>query len=404
MDDIPGIGNEPPLTVDDKKRAVVSYASFFQRVSGKMRDAAQAYANKKAQVSGDTLDHDPRVAQRVVTGATFVPAHPSRMRVLGRSNGPKFKYFVVHRPIGLPLENVGKVNPGSARKETYTLQRLVEWAINSASVPQVVSWFRQYGTPACSQFVMGLDGQLIQMVDLCDIAYQVRDLTHPRTGEPVTNGNSVGIELEGFVEPFDQKQIAKFTAPGEREKMKSGFPFAMKQKLAWLLRWFHDNPSYGMPLDTDHVLLHSDLDPSRRTDPGYNFRDVLVEVLALAAAAAPITSFWAPPVDLVAAEDVAAKRFGAMLGYMSGPYAELVRSAGSGMQSASRASAVRQTGRGAYFSAAVEHNAKLVAARAEDVASRLSSETGYLAATLNIQKNRSGLSFDFTTGTWNDVG
>lgn len=400
-DDIPLIGNKQAALPE---LVTAAYASFFQSDIGKLLDTAQAYANKKAMQKIDAPSNNPRIAERVVPGATFIPAHPSRFRIMGPGRGPKTKYFMMHRPGGVEFN---KLNALAQDWRLRTVPGLVRYAQDACNKKNTMGEFRSVNKPASTHFILGLDGQLIQMVDLCDMAYHTFTLKHPKTGETVSNSNSVGVEIEGMTQMdkvpaeilrrLDPEARARFS-----EGFKSPFPAATKQKLAWLLRWFHDNPDYGLILDREHIIGHTEVDPPpRKYDPGPNFD--YEEIIAMAKSVPEIKApFYQPPVDLMQAESLALQVYGGKMGNVPvGQMREVMSAAASGMEAKLRSARMRRSGRADYYNAGSTQNANIVAFRGEDIGSKYRTENAAAAAIPQPQANRTGLGFDYKTGEWN---
>lgn len=402
MDDNPLIGEKQKAQTE---RVTSSYASFFQGDISKLLDAVEAYANKKAMQKLDAQPNNPRLAERVVPGAVFIPAHPSRFRVMGPGRGPKPKYFIVHRPGGIDFK---KLNSLAQDWRLRTVEGLVKYAQAACSKTGTIITFRSFHVPASTHFILGLDGQLIQMVDLCDMSYHTLTLKHPTTGETVSNSNSVGIEIEGMTQ-LDKvpTEILRRLDPAARARfadgIKSGFPAAVKQKLAWLLRWFHDNPDYGLPLDREHIIGHTEVDPPpRKYDPGSNFD--YEEIIAMARSVPEIVApFYQPPVDILQAETFALQSYAGRIGNVPiGQMREVMAGASSSMYSKIRAAGIRRASRGAYYNAGSTHNANIVAYRGEDIGVKYRTENVAAAAIPRPQQDRTGLGFNYETGEWDE--
>jgi len=336
--------------------------------SSRLVDAGFAYANKRVEKAADAPHSSAAMANKVVVGAQFVPAHPDRMRVLGDNRGKNFEYFVFHRP--------GKVLlPGDTGYRFRNYAEAVRYATSACRIDNIILEFLSAGRPASTHFVVANNGSLTQMVDLDDLAYHTLDRPNPVSGKMVRNDNSVGVELEGFVQQ----------GPGAR----SPFTEAQIQASAKLIRLMHT--IYGIPLDEEHILLHSTLDPQRKIDPGPNFP--LKRVIAKAADVLPfVEPYYQPEISIAEASTQAAAAFGVTaMGVGSRRLqAALVENA-SLMQSIVRTHQLSNATRGTYYASAPRHAQVRVGDAARVVAGATRADTIYTSAQAIPQENRSGL-------------
>lgn len=377
-----------------------AYAQFSQEQISLTVAAGNAYANKQPQPGKGVPSGQGRLAEHLVPGAEFFPAHPNR--IITGSKLKKFKYFVIHRPTGLTLTASG------TNANEQTLQAIVRRATLGASKDRIIMDFLSgAGAAVSTHFVLGSNGQLVQMVDLVDFAQHVRGARlNPKNGERVSNGNSVGVELEGFVQPYTPEDIRALqtyvTVEAAEAMTRSGFSAAMLQKLAWLLRWFHDNEDFALPLDRAHVLGHLELDPSNKTDPGLNFfSEAYDQVIQMAQSLPPITQKYQEPVDTQQAAAVAVQRYGNEMSRIASAHEkELALSMTSTMKGVLRASMIGSPNRRSDYNAATTHNATVVAARYAELAAKIRTNTKYQNYKPVPQKDRTGLRFDTATGEW----
>lgn len=358
--------------------------------------SADAYANKRVQVSKKIAGINPRLAYRVVSGAEFIPAHPSRFEVRGPGRELRYTNFILHRPAGIDLRAFARGITGQDGVN-YTLKQLVDFYTTYCSTDNLMGIFRAKGDQVSTHFIIGLDGRLIQMIDLADKAWHTKTKPHPKlSGETVYNANSVGVELEGAVQPY-AKEYAGLTE-SERKLVASPFPAAQLKTLAWLLRWFHDNSDYGLALDDKHVLLHRDIDPADRRDPAETFD--LASLLDIALSMAPVTTGYQEGVSIDEAEKRAAVALAGKLTTTTQQLTAFTEVLTSIVQGMARAAGISAADRQKYYAAATANMDTLVAARLKQMSMAVQTEKIIKSAKLPVQANRKGLSFDYDTNTW----
>ena len=365
-----------PTAGNESTSATDGFVQFMRNESSRMVDAGSAYANKRVEKAAASPRNAAATASKVLVGAQFIPAHPDRMRILGDNRGKKYKYFVFHRPGSV-------LRPGDKGYRFRNHAEAVRYATSACRVDNIILEFLSAGRPASTHFIISNDGSLTQMIDLDDLAYHTLDQPNPFTGDMVRNDNSIGVELEGFV----QRNV------GER----SPFTEAQIQASAKLIRLLHT--IYGMPLDEEHILMHSKLDPQRKIDPGSNFP--LQRVLAKAADVLPFTPpYYQPDIDIAAASTRAAIEFGvAAMGVGSRRLqAALVENA-SLMQSIVRTHQLANASRSDYYASATRHTQVRVGDVGRVVAGTTRANTVYTSARAVPQENRSGLSLN-EEGYW----
>lgn len=216
---IPDIQESPPA--DSVPRSIKQYTAFLGAFRDKLASNAVAYVNQRAMHDKDKSQQ----VKKVLKAASFVPANPTRFEA-GSFYIENMKYFVIHRPSFVPT---------------------------ASTLLAIVREFSESNRVAASHFVIGTNGELIQMVDLADKA------PHCGASHPANNANSAGVELEGAIgSPITEAQY---------------------QKLAWLLRTL-DKISGFLPSMTDpdfaakarlKILGHSEIRPGDKADPGPNF-------------------------------------------------------------------------------------------------------------------------------------
>jgi len=372
-----------PVSGQQQERRLAVFNRWVRYKRSLIRDNAEAYANKRARkMPYDDAGRDA-YAEKVVVGATFVPAHPSRYEALGKGRGRQFKYFMVHRPGG----------PKSATKPNRTLfpsdagyDSAFAYAVRACSLKNTIYEFSQENREASTHFIIGKSGELVQMVDLDDVAFHTRSKPHPfdRSLGRITNDNAVGVELEGPI--FDS------------------FTTAQLQKLAELLRMMHD--LYGISLDYDpkrlFVLGHDEVDPSRKKDPWKNFP--YNKVLQWAQSVQPFNTkaLFQDPIDITDSTEVLvaeAKRDALTL--ESGLLKEVAVAAADSIDVEARASRKRAVTRGQLMQARTSFSDKQEAALLEKTASFSRAED--VNAVAAAAAPQVGSLFNWTTGLWEEV-
>lgn len=255
--DIPGtVHEDAPVS-----RNLYGYRSFVNSQRGLVAANAAAYINKRTARRNKFSDS---TLKKVLKIATFVPAHPTRYTP-GDFQVEKMKYFTVHRP-------------GKTRAACTLINTVREFSIEN----------RQ----ASTHFVIGVNGEIIQMVDLQDVAYSVGGSTMP-DGKKNGNYTSVGVELEGAV--------------GER------FTFAQYTALAKIISILNDisgflpNKNLTSAIyiveSRKKIVGHSEILPDMKTDPGANFNYSLLEYLIQKMPVTTSAEWYHPPVDALASLD-----------------------------------------------------------------------------------------------------
>ena len=333
--DIPADGGRPPAPT---QRKLSAFQQMLKQDASRLNYNAYVYANRRA--SKDWVSTE---LKKIVIGAQFVPAHESRYEI-----GAYFvpKYFVVHRPGDNPT------------------------ACTLLNTIREFSWMNR---KASAHFVIGLNGELIQMVDLNDVAL------HCGTTSGIVNSNSVGAELEGAIgTPFTPAQLTT---------------------LASVLALMRD--AYGLTLDRAHIVGHSEIHP-KKADPGSNFPYEVVINNALLYPVRP--TVFLPPFD---ARNTIQRVASEVLLEASKSHSRetraLLASASSQVNARLRAVSMRYSGRAEIATAAAEHNQLVKASQEMDLAYKLHAEDVFEEAKPTPQTNVAGLLFNFETGLWNDT-
>ncbi len=248
--DIATNGNPPPEAPSPRKLG--GYRNYVTKQRNIIYSNAKAYINKRTE--------SPRFSdaklRKVFKGATYIQAHPERYQS-GQFNVEFMKYFVVHRP---------GINP-----KACTLLNTLRTFTGFAD-----------GRKASTHFVIGLNGELIQMVDLADRSQHCG--TDPKKGAKVFNSNSVGVELEGAI--FERFTIQQY------------------RTLASVIRKLHDlsnflgdiNSSTFVADAKSKIFGHQEI-KSDKGDPGFNFNYGFLTHLIREIPATSKNSIFRAPLD-----------------------------------------------------------------------------------------------------------
>ena len=348
-----------------------------------IRDNAEAYANKRARKMPYDESGRNAFASKILVGATFIPAHPTRYEALGKGRGRKFTYFIVHRPGGpkSPTKPNRLLYPGEAGFDAA-----FAYAVKACSLKNTIYEFSVENRPASTHFIIGKNGELVQMVDLDDVAYHTRSKPHPsdRSLPKITNDNAVGVELEGPV--FDD------------------FTSAQLQKLAELLRMMHD--IYGISLDYDpqrlYILGHDEIDKRRKKDPWKNFPWNRVMQWAQSVQPFDTKNIYQDPMDITSStEALVAEAKRDALTLESGMLKEVAIAAADAIDVETRASRKRAVTRDQLMQERTSFSDKQEAALAEQVATMSKAEETNTSPASSPPKT--GSLYNWDTGVWEEV-
>lgn len=270
--------------------AFKQYRSFVKQELGDISDNVRAYLGKTPRKFDFYNGQRKPGLRKVLKGATFIPAHPTRWQ-------PGFElepmtHFVVHRP--------GIYAP-------------------ACTLVNIIREFTSQHRPASTHFVIGFNGELIQMVDLEDESYHAGKSPGLRKGGRNANKFSVGVELEGAV--------------GEK------LTFAQYTTLAKLLRILADNSQLDLDANPRVVVGHEEIRPKDKIDPGPNFDYDFVLNLARRIPSDPGSPFTEKPLDIdtilagVLSSSENAESFGsqALLGQVTSDTLATIRSVKMGL-------------------------------------------------------------------------
>lgn len=133
--------------------------------------------------------------------------------------------------------DVGGLEPGRARMKFIIIHTA------EGTKAGTIAWFRNPKSRASAHYVVGLDGEVVQMVAEADTAFH--------GGGATINPYSIGIEHEGYA------HRNTWTRP---------------QVLASALLVRYLCAKYRMPVERTTVIGHYETEPRTRTDPGPHFK------------------------------------------------------------------------------------------------------------------------------------
>jgi len=255
---------DTPGTVWDaspEPRKLGNYRSFVDSQRGLLEYNAYSYINKRTARSNKFSDS---TLKKVMKLATFLPAHDTRYSP-GDFQVEKMKYFVLHRPGSNP---------------------------RACTLLNVIREFSQKNRQASTHFIVGFNGEIIQMVDLQDVAFHVGESTMP-SGKKNGNYTSVGVEIEGAV--GEQFTYAQYTAVAK-----------IVGVLNDISGFLPNNNLSDYILQAKKTLLgHSEIRPIEKTDPGPNFNYSLLAHLLKSVPTTTRPEWYRAPVDALASIDSA---------------------------------------------------------------------------------------------------
>ena len=326
-----------------RQRLTERYRRLVSEMIGQFAKNAQAYINRR--VFADSLSG--KLLRYVLREATFIPAHPTRFQA-GGFDVANTKYFVLHRP--------GR-NPKASRLDN------------------IIREFSYQNRAAATHFITGKTGNIIQMVDLADIAY------HCGASRPATNINSIGVEMEGAV--------------GE------SVPDALYEATALLIARVHQIS--GMPLDKEHILQHFEILPREKVDAGKNVSKTRLINLAKEIVRKSTGTDWYKepfaPIDTVLSSAVELIKL-AELANASQLERSILQSATASSMGMARAMFFSTFQRDEIPNQAAEHAIRSQNAISADAAFRLKHIGKTVEAT--PQENVEGVLYDKETGLMND--
>ena len=347
VSDIPATGQaDAQANTKAVQQLLAQYRRLVRGKQTRMRRNAQAYVNLRMHRQHT---NEPRL-DRVFRDATFIAAHPTRYQA-GGYVFEDTEYFVLHRP-GIQAR--------------------------ASRMDNIIREFLQDNRKAATHFIVALNGSLVQMVDLRDIAYHCGT----SSGE-VFNNNSVGVEIEGEIgSPISDAAYTAVAKLIAQTSIKS-----------------------GMPLDSDHIVEHRELLPRRKLDVGTNLnKQRLVAEAQAWVPQLPSTDaeIYKPPFNPVdqsrgLVDEIMALAVSSSVSPLS---SSVLRGAGGTSAAIARSMFFGILNRDQISRLASEWATKVESNTGRSLASDLA--LGEASAQPTPQQNNAGVLFDFTTGRYND--
>ncbi|GHF87242.1 N-acetylmuramoyl-L-alanine amidase [Streptomyces thermodiastaticus] len=125
------------------------------------------------------------------------------------------------------------------RPDDYAIDMVVIH-VTQGSRSSAVKAFQNPAHQAAAHYIVGADGRITQMIRELDVAFHA--------GNREVNERSVGIEHEGFVERASSFTDAMYAASA---RLTAGVC-----------------TRYGIPVDREHIVGHSEVPGADHTDPG----------------------------------------------------------------------------------------------------------------------------------------
>ena len=124
------------------------------------------------------------------------------------------------------------------------------------ALASAIGWFRRNPDEVSAHYLIGKDGRIVQMVDERFAAQHAGEVTAPadtRWHEGNPNEYSIGIELENDAEIDD---------PADLTPAQGAALWALAKDIV---------SRQHIPVDRQHIVGHSEIDPLNRNDPGPGF-------------------------------------------------------------------------------------------------------------------------------------
>ena len=211
--------NLVPPAVDTVPRKLGNYRYLVSQHRNSIYRNAMVYANRRTE----SRRFPNALIKRVFAIATFIPASSNRYTA-GDFVVERLKYVVIHR---------------------------IGWNPPACTLVNAIRNFVEPSHNVSTHFIVGLNGEIIQMVDLADKS------NHCGGSNPPKNSDSVGIELEGAV--------------GDVITGRQYIAMAKIIRLLYDLTGFLPNPNLPTFIvdARPKILGHSEINQDKQ-DPGYN--------------------------------------------------------------------------------------------------------------------------------------
>ncbi|WP_242113298.1 N-acetylmuramoyl-L-alanine amidase, partial [Luteimonas aquatica] len=221
--------------------------------------AARALEDAAAPVAGEIDPDAMGIRDDEPEDAGIAAAQALRTRALDASDGdyPGARFVPAHSG-----------NYSRGRRRDRVLDRIViHITAGGESINGTIGWFQNPAARVSSHYIVGRDGEVVQMVRDADTAWHAS----------ASNSRSIGIEHNGNKPSRRNRRDLPPTEPQYR---------ASARLVAWLCR------QHGIPADREHILGHIEVSPRDNHDCPTSYWDwdlymacVQEEVAALAGAA-----------------------------------------------------------------------------------------------------------------------
>lgn len=192
---------------------------------------AAGSSGTRGEMSGDYLSDD--VFSTHFEDRGIEEAVPTKVQVQGSEFASE--YPDASRFVSAATGNYRMWEIGSSRPIRRIVLHITD---GDSNIDDSISWFSNPSSRVSAHYLVGQDGEIVQMVRHNDVAFHTQG----------NNADTIGIE-----------HVAR--APGHFSVRDSGLPLTEAQycSSAALVRWLCEQ--YGIPLDRAHIQGHSEVDP-----------------------------------------------------------------------------------------------------------------------------------------------
>ena len=216
----------------EQRQDIDAWYPVIEKYSGAKGTAAEFYADAVYDFLAKGVNGAAPNGERVTVRPHDV--HPDKSSATRSDTRPKSDDY----PDALWVP----ANPANYRQGRTAAIDTVVIHVTEGSYAGTISWFQNPESQVSAHYVVqSSDGEITQMVRDADTAW------HAKSG----NASGIGIEHEGYIDD------------------PSWFTDAMYRSSAALTRHLAD--TYGIPLDREHIVGHSEVPGNDHTDPGPNW-------------------------------------------------------------------------------------------------------------------------------------